>query len=442
MEKRGNAENRVQMNKYLSKRKIKFYCGWKTVPVRLKFMVNLGKYIFLDRKISFAMIKSSKGAAAKIQRKLKLGKIIKFNNWYYTSLTVPHWPSKPFDLMVANGGFNFTSDGKRYSRQIDTAILAITRKCYYDCKHCYEHYNLGDKDIVPIERWKDVIKTIQKIGVSIITFSGGEPMLRLKGLLELLESSDKNLSDFHVHTSGYGVTPEKALALKNAGLHAAAIGLDDVNPERHDKLRGNKGSYKVALQAIECFQDAGIFTYINMCLTKDLIRSGNLMKYLELMKNINVGAVRFLEPKPCGGYFSKNTGDLFSEEDRKIVTEFFIEANTGKKYRDYPLISYEAYFEDPSRLGCTMGGHSHFHIDSLGNVEPCVFLPVSFGNIMEESFFNIYKRMRKAIPRPLHKPCPAVYLSEKIKTRINQGMALPVPYASIEQVWEDMFERI
>ncbi|MCK5344821.1 MAG: hypothetical protein KAR20_15525, partial [Candidatus Heimdallarchaeota archaeon] len=62
------------MNKYLSKRKIKFYCGWKTVPVRLKFMVNLGKYIFLDRKISFAMIKSSKGAAAKIQRKLKLGK--------------------------------------------------------------------------------------------------------------------------------------------------------------------------------------------------------------------------------------------------------------------------------------------------------------------------------------------------------------------------------
>jgi len=36
-------------------------------------------------------------------------------------------------------------------------------------------------------------------------------------------------------------------------------------------------------------------------------------------------------------------------------------------------------------------------IDSKGNVNPCVFLPVTFGNIMEEYFRSIYRRMRERI---------------------------------------------
>lgn len=433
------------MNNSLSKTRIKFYSGWQAIPIRLKFRITLGKYLFKRKKYPLFTLKASKGGLIKTyrtQRDLKLRKIIKFNNHYYFSLTVPHWPSKPFDHMVANGGLNITAAGTRFKQQIDIAILAITRKCNYDCKHCYERFNLADEDIVPIDRWKEVIKDIQKIGVSIITFSGGEPMLRYNGLIKLLESADKSLSDFHIHTSGDGVLLEKALALKNAGLHSAAIGLDDVNPGRHDTFRGYKGSYNEALQAIKYFQEAGVFTYINMCITKDLIRSGDLLKYFELAKDLNVGAVRFLEPKPCGGYISENIDDLFSEDYRNIVTEFFMEANQGKKYKDYPLISYDAYFEDKNRMGCMMGGHSHFHIDSLGNVEPCVFLPISFGNIMEEDFLDIFKRMREAIPAPLHKPCPAVCLSEKIRAEKNQGKAFPIPYKEMQKEWQEMFEMI
>lgn len=433
------------MNNLLSKTSIKFYSGWRALPIRLKFGIAMGKYLSNRRKYPLFTIKASKGGLAKInkiQHELKLGKIIKFNNYYYTTLTIPRWPSKPFDHMVANGGLNFLAAGTLFKRQIDIAILAITRKCNYKCKHCYEHFNLADEDSVPIERWKEVIKDIQKLGASIITFSGGEPMLRYNGLLELLESADKTLSDLHIHTSGNGVSMEKALALKSTGLHAAAIGLDDVNPVRHDNLRGYNESHKEALKAIKYFQEAGLFTYINMCLTKDLIRSGDLLEYFDLAKDLNVGAIRFLEPKPCGGYLSESSEDLFSEDDRNIVTEFFIKANQGRKYKDYPLISYEAYFEDPKRMGCMMGGHSHFHIDSLGNVEPCVFLPVSFGNIMEEDFLDIFKRMRKAIPAPLHKQCPAIYFSEKIRFKKNQGISLPIPYKEMQKEWQEMFERI
>jgi MoaA/NifB/PqqE/SkfB family radical SAM enzyme len=430
------------MNNPFPRTKIKLLTGWRAASIRLKFLLSVGKYIFQKKKYPLFILNPSKGGylkTRKILTAINLRKIVKFNNNYYFSLSVPRWPSIPFDRMVANGGLNIMVAGTPLKSQIDIAILAITRKCSYDCKHCYEHFNLADADSVPIERWKEVIEDIQKMGASIITLSGGEPLLRYNGLKELLGTADKNLSEFHIYTSGHQVNKEKALALKEAGLKAAAIGLDDVNPERHDNLRGYKGSYKEAIRAIKYFYEADVFTYLNLCLTKDLIRSGDLGKYYELAKDLNVGAIRLLEPRPCGGYFSHNADNLFSEIDRKVTTEFFIESNQLKKYKDYPFVTYQAYLEDPKRLGCLMGGLTHFHIDSIGHVEPCVFLPISFGNIMEEDFSDIFKKMRKAIPHPLHKQCPGVSLDETIKIKKNKGIPLPIPYREMEKEWQQMF---
>ena len=371
---------------------------------------------------------------------LPMSKLVKFANRYYTGiLGVPHWPSMAFDHMVAKGGLNMTASGTPLKSQIDSVILAITQRCTYKCKHCYEYQNLAEEDSVPIERWKEVIKELQKIGVSIIVFSGGEPMLRYSGVMELLESGDQSLSDFHIHTSGYGLTSEKAFALKKGGIDSAGIGLDDFDPDRHDKFRGYQGAYKEAIQAIEHCHQAGIFTYTNVCLRKELVSSGNLWKYSRVMKDLNVGAILLLEPTPYGGYFFEDVDSLFSEEDKKVVTEFFFESNKNRKFKNFPYVSYMAYFESADRFGCLMGGLSHLSINSLGDVQPCVFLPVSFGNIMKEDFLEIFKRMKRAVPGPLHKECPAITLAEEIRGKKNQAKFLPIPYVEIENEWQRIF---
>jgi MoaA/NifB/PqqE/SkfB family radical SAM enzyme len=146
-----------------------------------------------------------------------------------------------------------------------------------------------------------------------------------------------------------------------------------------------------------------------------------------------------LEPRPWGGYLKSDPQSLFSENDRKAVTDFYLNSIRAKEYRKYPLISYLAYLEAPEQLGCLMGGNSHFYIDSLGNVEPCVFLPVSFGNIMEEDFFDIYKKMRKAIPSPLYKQCPSVYISEQLRDHQDEVIDVPIPFRRIEKYWNRMY---
>lgn len=429
------------MSRFQSLAPPQFASGFRALPLRLRFMLSLGKYAFRKRKFPlFTLSPSRRGLVASrlLLRELALCKSVWYDHQVRFSLTVPRWPSRPFDQMVARGGLNITASGTPLKQQIDMAILGITRKCAYSCRHCYEHFNLAEEESVPVERWATLVREIQEVGVSVVVFSGGEPMMRFADLLSLLRSVDQERSEFHVHTSGHGVSRERARALKTAGLAAAAVGLDDIVPERHDAMRGTPGSFGEAIQALDFFREAGIFTYLNTCLTKDIVRSGDLPRLLLAARDLGVGIVRILEPRPCGTFLDADPEDLFSAEDRAIVTEFFREANLGPKYRDCPLISYEAYFEAPERLGCMMGGHSHLYIDSRGHVEPCVFLPVSFGNIIEEDFASIFARMRARIPRPLHDRCPSVQLVETIRTKGNNGSALPLTIETIQAEWEDM----
>jgi MoaA/NifB/PqqE/SkfB family radical SAM enzyme len=220
---------------------------------------------------------------------------------------------------------------------------------------------------------------------------------------------------------------------------AVAVGLDDVDPVRHDRLRGFHGSHRQAVQALQDFHHAGIFTYTNMCLTRELVRSGDLWTYFEFVKDLRAGMIEMLEPRPCGGFASRGDDVLLTDADRVKVMEFFIRGNTGRKYRDYPLIYHVAFTEAPEQVGCTMGGLTHLAIDSKGNVNPCVFLPVTFGNILTEDFPAIYARMRKAIPRPLHRECPSIALADTLLQKSDGPDRFPVPHARIEKEWEEMF---
>ncbi len=408
--------------------------GWRLRLRQAAFSISAVKYLQKNKYPLFTV----KGALGTywLVRTLKLHKLIQFNDGFFTAPVLPHYPSAAFDHMVKKGGLNLREAGTPLNSQISMVLLGITRECTLYCRHCYERFNIGREDSVPVERWEQVIREIQDIGAGVIVLTGGEPMQQYSRLLKLLETGDKNRSEFHLHTSGQGVTYERASELHDAGLTAAAVGLDDVDAGRHDALRGLQGSHRQAVHALLDFYAAGVFTYTNMCLTREIINREDLWAYYDLAKHLKVGFIEMLEPRPCGGYSAGGSDVLLTDEERDRVTEFYIQANTSRRYRDYPLISYVAYAEAPERMGCVMGGLSHMTIDSAGNVNPCVFLPVTFGNIMEEDFTAIYRRMRECIPRPVHKECPAISLSSVLQARAEALGGWPVPYSAIRNEWE------
>ena len=137
--------------------------------------------------------------------------------------------------------------------------------------------------------------------------------------------------------------------------------------------------------------------------------------------------------EPSGTIAMAEKAREMQQAGRKILTDLYIRMNTGVDYRDYPPVSYEAFSEAPGNMGCMMAGHSLLYIDSRGNVEPCVFMPVKFGNIMDENISDILIRMKNAVPWPLHTTCPSILLSQEIKRKKQSGVSIPVPYEDIKE---------
>lgn len=413
--------------------------GKAALAPQLLFCLSvLWKWAFGRGRYPLLFLSPRKGGFLKtlaLLDRLKMTKVIRVNRHYHFSLVEPRWPSPAYDRMIAKGGLNLGAAGSKAKEQIDLAVLAVTRTCPYRCGHCYERYNLGSAEVVPATRWSELIGELQDIGVSVIALSGGEPLAALDRTLQILAEADKRRSDFHLYTSGCGATAEIVGRLVDAGLTAAGVGLDDFEPARHDRLRNRIGAFDEAARAVQLFSRAGILVYANACVTRDLVRDDGLWRFFEFLHTLGLGAVQLLEPKPCGGY-SGGVEASFGSEERAATRRFFETAQSDSRYRSYPAVYYPAYFEAPENLGCMMAGLSHLYIDSLGNVEPCVFLPVSFGNIRHEPFTPIYARMRRAVPRPLHRTCPALGLARSLG--FGPEKPLPLPHRSVSEEWRRM----
>ncbi|MGE5679840.1 MAG: SPASM domain-containing protein, partial [Bacillota bacterium] len=111
-------------------------------------------------------------------------------------------------------------------------------------------------------------------------------------------------------------------------------------------------------------------------------------------KELGVTIIQLIKPKPSGGWLGNYTND-FTEEDLAYIEEVVNRYNNSKEYRDYPFIAAQILDEKSDMFGCTAGGTDRFYINAKGDVQPCEFLNISFGNIKLEDFDTIYLRMRE-----------------------------------------------
>ena len=177
-----------------------FISHWKLIYALLRIWVHSIKYLFKRKTYPLFSLKTCLSGLLRPRKVLELNKIVKFNNNYFiTLLKAPHWPSKAFDHYVARGGLNMRAAGTELKKHIDFVIVAITPRCPHHCQHCYEHYNITQKEFIPFQRWQTIVKQLQDLGVGTIVFSGGEPMERFDCLFNLVESGNKDLSDFHLY---------------------------------------------------------------------------------------------------------------------------------------------------------------------------------------------------------------------------------------------------
>ncbi|MHC4185425.1 MAG: radical SAM protein [Planctomycetota bacterium] len=329
-------------------------------------------------------------------------KVIEFNGHYVVNTHFPPYPSGAFD----NFARQFNLVGQTEQRRLYSVTLAVTNRCGYNCWHCY-NAGRSQRD-VPLSVLLRAVKELQDLGVVHVTLTGGEPMLR-EGLEEIAAAFDER-TYLSLNTTGDRFTEERARSLRGAGIFGVGISLDSTDAAEHDRMRGRRGAFQTALDALGRASQNGFYPHIVAVATHEFLQGERFWAFMEFAREAGALEVHLLEPSATG----KLSGDdkaVLDEADRALILEY-----QGEVAQDssLPILSCFLYLESARAFGCG-AGLTHLYIDGSGEVCPCNFVPLSFGNIMDEPLAGILERMGRHFckPRP---GCVGQLLSKHIRS--------------------------
>ncbi len=325
--------------------------------------------------------------AAFLKDYLEHEKVITFRGKRIVNTNFPPYPSPAFDTMADQ----FNAIGGVVDRSLFSVTLAVTNRCPYHCWHCY-NAGRSQRD-VPLAALRDAVRQLRDLHVVNVTLTGGEPLLRPD--LEDVVREFGGTTFLSLNTTGAGLTQERARALHDAGLFAVGVSLDSADPEEHDRMRGKKGAFTTATDALRIAGDAGLYPYIIAVATHEFLEPDRFEAFMKFASECGALEVHLLEPSATGR-LAGNTEVLLSPKERLRILEY---QRAVAARDDLPILSSFTYVESRDAFGCG-AGLTHLYIDGSGEVCPCNLVPLSFGNITREPLLDILDRMGKHFSKP------------------------------------------
>ena len=320
---------------------------------------------------------------------LRHSKVVRCGRLYKLHLYVPAYPTRAF--------FHVLEKFHRPDPGPVTVVLSMTRACTYRCPHCYQQKDSGHD--LPMDVLVDSARAMQDAGVGMFDIEGGEPLMRIDRLVGLMEALDDRAEKW-VNTTGASLTGEKIDRMAAAGLTGVMVSIHSPSAEAHDEFTGVAGAFESACEALRLFAERGVFTAVNCCATAETVTSGDLDALVALADELNCSFVQVIHPKSAGGWLGRDNSPAASQDVLARLCRAHLRYNSPGEFRNYPSVSSQVFEEGPDMFGCTAGGVDRFYMGADGEVQPCEFINVSFGNVRNEPFETILKRMREALRTP------------------------------------------
>jgi len=257
--------------------------------------------------------------------------------------------------------------------------ISLTDRCQCRCEHCFA----ATENALPIQ---DELSTLEieallddlaAMRVSEVCFSGGEPLLR-SDIVELVAYAATKGLMVRLISNGIAFTEKLVSELKRAGLNWCSVSIDSPEPQMHDTFRGYPGCFERAMAGLKMLNHHGVPASIITIARKNMISSGELEKIVSLGKELGVITVRINFPVPIGRWDGREDFTL-SLKEREAVRDLL----------RYGIVSMESPRESSK---CT-AGLSKINILPNGDVTPCVFIPLRYGNIRQQKLGEIMQLM-------------------------------------------------
>jgi len=305
-----------------------------------------------------------------------------------------------------------------------SATLSLTERCNLKCRACgvwKKSSRINDElDTKTIFR---VLKELKDFGVKKIYLIEGEPLLR-SDIVEIVKEINRLGMVSDMTTNGTLLNAKLSDELIEAGLNTVAVSIDAPN-EKHDELRGIKGTFEKAVSGVHGLTDARkrkpdskLEIFINSLITSETVEF--LDDWLDFAKNLGIDGINFLNPV----FVPKEVDDEAIIDGKKVSSGRFIglDASLILNKKDFPgllkkienmrkqgdelkisvWISPDMSFLDSNIVQYERGvlGKCYITRNSLiinpyGEIIPCPFLEnYSYGSVKEKILREIWDNPR------------------------------------------------
>jgi cyclic pyranopterin phosphate synthase len=154
----------------------------------------------------------------------------------------------------------------RLNRPLHDLRISVTDRCNFRCTYCMpkevfgrDYAFLPRDQLLSFEEITRLSRIFVGLGVEKVRLTGGEPLLRrdFEKLVEMLANID-GLNDIAMTTNGSLLTPERARALKSAGLSRITVSLDSLDDATFRSMNDVDFPVDKVLSAIDAAANAGL----------------------------------------------------------------------------------------------------------------------------------------------------------------------------------------
>ncbi len=283
----------------------------------------------------------------------------------------------------------------------------VTAECNHDCIHCYNYWRKDFEKIAGLswikseEEYLEIAKKIVEISPVAVTVTGGEPLLvfeRIKSSLKLLRENGISLT---INTNAALLNDEICEFIKEneIGLFISFI---SSKTEVFDSIVNRDNAQEKVIKGMDLAQKHGVPFNNNVVVsTENLDTLEETVIYLEERYSARyISVTRVGKPINSDESFDHR---MLGKEDFIKLQEIIVKLmkkypklaiGTACPYTPCSLYSQEAFDIYGYQRLCTAGKTS-FSIDTDGNFKACPRDSRLYGNILEDSFNEVYQRMKE-----------------------------------------------
>lgn len=318
-----------------------------------------------------------------------------------------------------NGTKAVRKNREKYKCNIPFIILFDpTSACNLKCKGCWSA-EYGNKSNLTLDEMSSIVEQGSTLGTHIYMLTGGEPLIRKDDVLTVCRENPN--CAFLVYTNATLVDEKFCQDMKELGNITLAVSIEG-SEESNDYRRGD-GAYKKSIAVLDMLKKYGLIYGISVCYTSKNIPYVTSDEFLDLMVEKGVRFGLYFNYMPVG---HNADVELIPSPDQRVYMYSWLRkvrnTKTGK-----PMFFMD--FQDDGEYvgGCIAGGRNYFHINSEGDMEPCVFIHYSDSNIRTHSIieglksplFQAYYKNQPFNDNHL-RPCPMLENPDCLRKIINE----------------------